>query len=708
MTPRHFAWQAWHLATSTFVLRGRLGSVFVDGDAAALCVAGVAHGDIYLRFAWQAWYSVTSTFVFRGRRGTYGTGWRAWVGFSRWRRGTLRHFAWQAWDLATSTFVLRGTRGTWPHPPSFCVASVALMALGWLWCGPVLVAGDAAALCVAGVALGDIHRRFTWQVWHLETSTFVLRGRRGTIFDTPAFTHHLSHTIFHTQLCHPPSFTHHLSHTPLCHPTSLTYHLSHTISHPTLSPTIFHAPSFTHRFVTHHLWHTIFHTPSFTHNFVTLNFVTHHLSHTTLSATIFDTPSFTHTQLCHTHTIFDTPSFTHHLCNTPSFTHHPSHTFTPNFVKHHLWHTIFDTPLCHTPLCLTPSFTTPSSTHHFHHTIFSHTTLSHALFHTELSHTPSFTTPSFTHLHTPLCHTPLCLTPSFITPSSTHHLSPQHFSHTTLSHTIFDTPSFTHHFLTHHLSHTTLSHTIFHTQLCHTLSCVHNFHTQLSHTPSFTHCFVTHTHHLSSSHTIFHTQLCHTHTHHLSHTTLSHTTLFYFSVLHHRLCLSFFPRPRYNMWCSFLEEVALWGYPVLYFFGFWFCLAIAEETKNEAEHKKPENQGTKKPKIKKNKIAHPKGGSSGRELGLVILFFLFFFCFFCFLVSWFLVLFSHCRKTKQKFSMVAKQWENHGTCAVSVVAECNEKPHSQGVPFCTIHIRTSHNWEVLEIIMQTMQTAQWR
>ena len=54
------------------------------------------------------------------------------------------------------------------------------MALGWLgwraWTG--LVAGDAAALCVAGVALGDSHLRFAWQAWHLETSTFVLRGRR--------------------------------------------------------------------------------------------------------------------------------------------------------------------------------------------------------------------------------------------------------------------------------------------------------------------------------------------------------------------------------------------------------------------------------------------------------------------------------------------------------------------------------------------------
>ena len=64
-------------------LGGALGSVLVAGDAAALCVAGVALGDIYLRSAWQAWHLVTSTFVLRGKRRTFGTGWRAWVGFSR-------------------------------------------------------------------------------------------------------------------------------------------------------------------------------------------------------------------------------------------------------------------------------------------------------------------------------------------------------------------------------------------------------------------------------------------------------------------------------------------------------------------------------------------------------------------------------------------------------------------------------------------------
>ena len=102
MTPRHFAGQTWHLATSTCVSRGRrgtishppwfcvagvalmvlggaLGLVLGARDAAALCVAGVALGDIYVRFTWQVWHNLTSTFVLRGRRGTHGTGWRAWA-----------------------------------------------------------------------------------------------------------------------------------------------------------------------------------------------------------------------------------------------------------------------------------------------------------------------------------------------------------------------------------------------------------------------------------------------------------------------------------------------------------------------------------------------------------------------------------------------------------------------------------------------------
>jgi len=62
------------------------------------------------------------------------------------------------------------------------VAGVALLALDWLWwrAWVPVDAVDAAAVCVAGVALGDIELHFEWQAWHLVTSTFTLRGKRGT------------------------------------------------------------------------------------------------------------------------------------------------------------------------------------------------------------------------------------------------------------------------------------------------------------------------------------------------------------------------------------------------------------------------------------------------------------------------------------------------------------------------------------------------
>ena len=67
-------------------LGGALGPGLVARDArdaAALCVAGVALGDIHLDFTWQACHNLTSTVVLRGRRGTDGTGWRPWARFSR-------------------------------------------------------------------------------------------------------------------------------------------------------------------------------------------------------------------------------------------------------------------------------------------------------------------------------------------------------------------------------------------------------------------------------------------------------------------------------------------------------------------------------------------------------------------------------------------------------------------------------------------------
>ena len=63
---------------------------------------------------------------------------------------------------------------------------MALVALGWLWwrAWARLVAGDATALCVAGVALGDTVTGDAAALCvaggHLATFTFASRGRRGT------------------------------------------------------------------------------------------------------------------------------------------------------------------------------------------------------------------------------------------------------------------------------------------------------------------------------------------------------------------------------------------------------------------------------------------------------------------------------------------------------------------------------------------------
>ena len=135
---------------------------------------------------------------------------------------TPRHFAWQAWHLMTSTVVSRGRRGIFSHSPWFCVAGVALMALGG-GLGPVLVARVAAA---------------THTICHTPSFTQTL------------LTHHLSYN-----LCQQFSDAH------LCHTPSVTDHLSHTLCH---------IPTFTHNFVEHRFSHThthLCHTPSVTDHF---------------------------------------------------------------------------------------------------------------------------------------------------------------------------------------------------------------------------------------------------------------------------------------------------------------------------------------------------------------------------------------------------------------------------------------------------------
>ena len=172
-------------------------------------------------YAWQARHLATSTSLLRARRGTY----------RHYRLDLVTHRDGRPGRRGT----LRGKRGTWRHPRSFCVASVALgnipgafawqawllrhwagsggalgpgshfvwhafpgshgtSALGWLWwrAESALVAQGAAARCVAGAGLGDVHvsfmwqaalgdipAAFAWQPWHLLTSTLLLRGMRG-------------------------------------------------------------------------------------------------------------------------------------------------------------------------------------------------------------------------------------------------------------------------------------------------------------------------------------------------------------------------------------------------------------------------------------------------------------------------------------------------------------------------------------------------
>ena len=166
-THRRFAWQAWHLARSTIVSRGRRGTW---RHPPSFHVAGEALGEIHHRFAWQAWRLEPPTVVSRGRCGT----WRHPPSFrvaGAALGDTHRRFAWQAWHLARSTIVSHGRRGTWNHPPSFRVAGVALGNIHhrFSWQAWHLATSTIVSR-VAGVALGDIHHRFAWQAWHFKLS----------------------------------------------------------------------------------------------------------------------------------------------------------------------------------------------------------------------------------------------------------------------------------------------------------------------------------------------------------------------------------------------------------------------------------------------------------------------------------------------------------------------------------------------------------
>ena len=296
---RHFAWQAWHLATWTITLCGRrgtygtrlalvarLGPSWRRGRRScwrgkrgawrhrpSLCVAGVARGNMDGHFAWQAWRLATWTVTLHGKRGPYGTG-LALVGRlgPSWRRGRRS--------------CLRGRRGAWRHRPSLCVAGVAL--------GDIHAASESS---LSNTTLSHTHNFVTHNLSHTSlphatspshlchaqfchTHTTLSRTALShtTLSQTTLSHTTLSHTtLSHTQLCHRQICHTQLFHTQLCHNLSqLPFHTRTTFCHVQL-------------FVIYNLSHTSLSqtTLSHTHNFVTGN-LSHNPSHTTVK--IIDPP----------------------------------------------------------------------------------------------------------------------------------------------------------------------------------------------------------------------------------------------------------------------------------------------------------------------------------------------------------------------------------------------------------------------------------
>ena len=312
----HFAWQVWHLVTSTFTLRGRCGTWW---HRPPLCVAGVALGDIDLHFAWQAWHLVTSTFTLRGKCGTWWHGSALCVagvafmalGWLWWRLGLVGtaalcvagvalgdidlHFAWQAWHLVTSTFTLRGRCGTWWHGSALCVGGAAFMALGWLWW--------------RGAWVWRAPRHFAWQAWRLVTSTFTLRGRRGTWWHRPSLC--VAGVALGDMDLHFVWQAWHLWHWAGCG-----------------GAWVWRVP----RHFAWQAWRLVMAPRSWLHNILHPQHFHTRLFHTHTHARHFYTPHL-YTHFFHQHT-FTRNSFTHLTLTCISYTHRSSTIFSPSYLSH--------------------------------------------------------------------------------------------------------------------------------------------------------------------------------------------------------------------------------------------------------------------------------------------------------------------------------------------------------------------------------------
>ena len=193
MTPRHFAWQAWHLVTSTFVSHGRCGTI---SHSRSFCVASVALMTLLvLLFLPPPACHTQHNFVTHHLSHTTFT-----CNFvSQHLSHTFFHTQLSHTTLSHTIF----------HTPSFTHHFVTHR-LSTLLDTPRPPLPPAARMS------------YTTQLCH-----------------TPSFTHN-----FHKQLCQPASFTDLLSHTTFTH-NFVTHHLSHPLSHTLLSHTFFNTPSVT-------------------------------------------------------------------------------------------------------------------------------------------------------------------------------------------------------------------------------------------------------------------------------------------------------------------------------------------------------------------------------------------------------------------------------------------------------------------------------
>ena len=215
-------------------------------------------------FAWQAWHLATSTVVLRGRRGT----WRHRRCILRGRRGTygaglaLVARLVPSWSPVDAVATLHGRRGTWRHRPSYHLAGVAfdvtssfiLRGRRGTLLGRCGTTQHSPSFCVAGVALEDIHLRVACQLSHLETSNCMPFAWAGVC----------------TRRHRPPLCVAGVALGDIDLPFAWYRTASRTIFHIQLCPTqivtqLCHTSSFLHTNVSHRTCHTITqlcHTPS--------------------------------------------------------------------------------------------------------------------------------------------------------------------------------------------------------------------------------------------------------------------------------------------------------------------------------------------------------------------------------------------------------------------------------------------------------------